>query len=90
MIHKETLREVDERLFEEIVRGIFTQRRRLLRGALLHFLTKKLGRESARKIMTEIVFPDARVHQLSITQFEDLSEQLAPSLGGKIDTVPAA
>ncbi len=88
MIHKETLREVDERLFEEIVRGIFTQRRRLLRGALLHFLTKKLGRESARKIMTEIVFPHARVYQLSITQFEDLSEQLGPSLGGKIGVQP--
>jgi 16S rRNA (adenine1518-N6/adenine1519-N6)-dimethyltransferase len=80
----ETLREVDEPLFEEIVRGVFTQRRRLLRGALLHFLTKKLGREVGRKVMGEIVFPDARVYQLSIAQLEDLSLQLSPRLARKI------
>src|SRR6266446_1673770 len=58
---QETLRKLNEPLFEEVVRGVFTQRRRLLRGALLHFLTKKLGRETGRRIMTEIAFPDARV-----------------------------
>src|SRR6266446_541105 len=50
---QETLRKLNEPLFEEVVRGVFTQRRRLLRGALLHFLTKKLGRETGRRIMTE-------------------------------------
>ena len=77
-------RQLDEALFEEVVRGLFTQRRRVIRGALLHFLTKRLGRESARKIMREIAVPDARVFQLSIAQLEDLSEQLAPRLVGKI------
>ncbi len=77
-------RQLDEPLFEEVVRGVFTQRRRLTRSALAHFLTKKLGRESARKIMGEIALPDARVFQLSIAQLEDLSEQLAPRLVGKI------
>jgi 16S rRNA (adenine1518-N6/adenine1519-N6)-dimethyltransferase len=81
---KESLRELDERLFEEVVRGVFTQRRRLTRSALAHLLTKRLGRESARKIISEIVVPDARVFQLSIAQLEDLSEQLAPRLGGRI------
>jgi len=84
MTPQETLRKLDEPLFEEIVRGVFTQRRRLLRGALLHFLKKRLGRESAKTIMTEIAVPDARVYQLSIAQFENLSEQLAPRLGEKI------
>ena len=78
------LRRLDEGLFEEVVRGVFTQRRRVVRGALLHFLTKKLGRENGRKIISEIAVPDARVFQLSIGQLEDLSEQLAPRLGGTI------
>jgi len=81
---QESLRKLNEPLFEEVVRGVFTQRRRLLRGALLHFLTKRLGRETGRRIMTEIAFPDARVFQLSIAQLEDLSVQLSPRLAGKI------
>ncbi len=80
----QTLRDLDEQLFEEVVRGVFTQRRRLLRGALLHFLTKKLGRETGKRIMSEVTFPDARVHQLSIAQFEDLSVQLSRWLGSRI------
>ena len=80
----QNLRQLNEQSFEELVRGVFNQRRRLTRSALAHFLTKRLGRESARKIMSEIVVPDARVFQLSIAQLEDLSEQLAPRLGEKI------
>lgn len=82
MTPQPSFRQLDEPLFEEVVRGVYNQRRRLVRGALLHFLTKKLGRENARKIMSEIAVPDARVHQLSIAQLEDLTEQLAPRLGG--------
>ena len=84
MTPQPSFRQLDELLFEEVVRGIFNQRRRLVRSALLHFLTKKLGRENGRKIMSEIAIPDARVFQLSIAQLEDLSEQLAPRLGGRI------
>jgi 16S rRNA (adenine1518-N6/adenine1519-N6)-dimethyltransferase len=84
MTPRQGFRQLDEPLFEEVVRGIFTQRRRLVRGALLHFLTKKLGKENARKMMNEIAVPDSRVFQLSIAQLEDLSEQLAPRLGGRI------
>jgi 16S rRNA (adenine1518-N6/adenine1519-N6)-dimethyltransferase len=83
MTPQETVREVNEPLFEEVVRGVFTQRRRLARGALTHFLTKKLGRENGRKLMSEIAVPDARVFQLSIAQLEDLSEHLEPRLGDK-------
>ena len=83
MTFQQSLRQLDEPLFEEVVRGVFTQRRRLVRGALLHFLSKKLGRENGRKLMSEITFPDSRVYQLSVAQLEDLSEQLAPRLGGK-------
>ena len=83
MTPQQSLRQLDEPLFEEVVRGVFTQRRRLVRGALLHFLSKKLGRENGRKLMSEIAFPDLRVYQLSIAQLEDLSEQLAPRLGSR-------
>ncbi len=79
----QNLRQLNEQSFEEVVRGVFTQRRRLTRSALAHFLTKRLGRESAREMMREIAVPDARVFQLSIAQLEELSEQLAPRLGGK-------
>lgn len=79
-----SFRQLNEPIFEQVVRGVFTQRRRVIRGALLHFLTKRLGRESARKTMSEVALPDARVFQLSIAELEDLSEQLAPRLVGKI------
>jgi 16S rRNA (adenine1518-N6/adenine1519-N6)-dimethyltransferase len=84
LTHQETVRMLNELLFEELVRGVFTQRRRLLRSALLHFLTKRLGREIGRKTVGEIALPDVRVYQLSIAQFEDLSVLLAPRLAGKI------
>jgi 16S rRNA (adenine1518-N6/adenine1519-N6)-dimethyltransferase len=84
MTPMQNLRQLNEQSFEEVVRGVFTQRRRLTRSALAHFLTKKLGRESARKIIAEITLPDARVFQLSIAQLEDLSEQLASRLGRRI------
>ena len=80
----QNIRQLDEQLFEEVVRGVFNQRRRLVRGALLHFLTKKMGKESARKIMSEIAVPDARVYQLSIAQLEDLTLELFPRLADRI------
>ena len=83
MTPQSSLRELDEPLFEEVVRGVYNQRRRLVRGALLHFLTKKLGRENARKIMSEIAVPDTRVYQLSIAQLEDLCTRLTPILASK-------
>lgn len=79
-----SFRQLNEPVFEEVVRGVFTQRRRVIRGALLHFLTKRIGLENARKLMSEIALPDDRVFQLSIAQLEDLSEQLAPRL---VDTI---
>ncbi|HEX9196525.1 MAG TPA: 16S rRNA (adenine(1518)-N(6)/adenine(1519)-N(6))-dimethyltransferase RsmA [Candidatus Bathyarchaeia archaeon] len=70
------LTEIDEVLFEEMVRGIFTQRRRLSRVALVHFLRLKYGRETAREVVGRISVPDARVYELSISQLERLSLQL--------------
>jgi 16S rRNA (adenine1518-N6/adenine1519-N6)-dimethyltransferase len=73
---KDGLTEIDEVLFEEVVRGIFNQRRRLLKGALTHFLTLKYGRETGKQLVSRISIPDARVFQLSTDQLENLSLQI--------------
>jgi 16S rRNA (adenine1518-N6/adenine1519-N6)-dimethyltransferase len=73
---KKGLSEIDEMLFEEMVRGIFTQRRRVLKGALVHFLTLKYGRERGRELVGRMTIPEVRVYQLSIDQLESLSLRL--------------
>jgi 16S rRNA (adenine1518-N6/adenine1519-N6)-dimethyltransferase len=73
---KKGLSEIDEMLFEEMVRGLFTQRRRVLKGALIHFLALKYGRERGRELVGRMTVPDARVYQLSIAQLESLSLRL--------------
>lgn len=76
--------EIDEPLFEDLVRGIFTQRRRLLKGALAHFLELKYGRQTGRELVGRMKIPDARVYQLSIDQLEHLSLQLLRILSDAI------
>jgi 16S rRNA (adenine1518-N6/adenine1519-N6)-dimethyltransferase len=68
--------EIDELLFDEMVRGIFTQRRRLLKGALTHFLALKYGRATGKELVGRMTIPDVRVYQLSIDQLENLSLRL--------------
>ena len=80
---KEKGEPLNETLFEEMVRGIFTQRRRLLRGALLHFLTLKFGREMGKSVMSRIRVPGARVYQLSVEDLECLSRAVSDALTGQ-------
>ena len=68
---------VNEELFEELVRGLFNQRRRVLRSSFLHYLSKKVGREKARTIVEAITLPDKRVYQLTIGDLEELCQQLS-------------
>ncbi len=68
---------VNEQLFEELVRGLFNQRRRVVRSSFLHYLSKKIGREKARTIVEAIALPDKRVYQLTISDLEDLSLRLS-------------
>src|SRR3989442_1703497 len=70
-------RTVDEELFEELVRGLFNQRRRVVRSSFVHFLTKKIGREKARTSLEAMTLPDKRVFQLSISDLEELCQQLS-------------
>lgn len=73
---KKQVADIDEALFNEMVRGIFTQRRRLLRSAMAHFLKLKFGRVAGKKLVEQMPLSDARVYQLSIGQLESLSLQV--------------
>jgi 16S rRNA (adenine1518-N6/adenine1519-N6)-dimethyltransferase len=68
--------EVDNEAFDELVRGVFTQRRRLFRGALIHFLKLRLGTTNARALVKELELPDLRVYEFSVRQLEDVATQL--------------
>ena len=68
---------VNEELFEELVRGLFNQRRRVVRSSFLHFLSKKIGREKARETLKEMTLPEKRVFQLTIGDLEALCQQLS-------------
>ncbi len=74
--------DVDREVFDEFVRGIYTQRRRLLRGALLHFLKLKFGPGRARALLDILKIPDSRVYELSISQLEEIAMQLTDALDG--------
>ena len=71
--------EVDATVLGELVRGIFTQRRRLARGALRHYLKLKHGPVKAKTIISKLSVPDSRVYQLSIKELEEIALQLASS-----------
>jgi 16S rRNA (adenine1518-N6/adenine1519-N6)-dimethyltransferase len=71
---------VNEELFEELVRGLFNQRRRVVRSSLQHYLSKKIGREKARASLEGITLPDKRVYQLTISDLEELCHQLSKTL----------
>ena len=72
--------EVDPELFEWLVRELFTQRKRLVRGAIKHALSRKFGSKLVEVIVQRIRIPDSRVFQLSAEGFESLTRQLEDSL----------
>jgi 16S rRNA A1518/A1519 N6-dimethyltransferase RsmA/KsgA/DIM1 with predicted DNA glycosylase/AP lyase activity len=78
--HKEVNAAVNEELFEELVRGLFNQRKRVVRSSFIHFLSQKVGREKARSILETITLPEKRVFQLNISDLEKISRQLFEAL----------
>ncbi len=72
--------EIDLAVFGDMVRGVFTQRRRLVRGALLNYLKLEFSRDEAKRIVASLELPDSRVYELSITELEDLASRLKPLL----------
>jgi 16S rRNA (adenine1518-N6/adenine1519-N6)-dimethyltransferase len=69
----------NEGVFAHLVRGLFTQRRRLLRGALKHYLSK-VGLKGLDSLLTSAENLEARVFQLDVSDFENLANTLTPAL----------
>jgi 16S rRNA (adenine1518-N6/adenine1519-N6)-dimethyltransferase len=70
----------NEEFFELLVRGLFNQRRRVVKGSLIHFLSGRIGAENARATVEAIRLPEKRVYQLTISEIEQLSRQLSETL----------
>jgi 16S rRNA (adenine1518-N6/adenine1519-N6)-dimethyltransferase len=84
---KEVSTAVNEKLFEELVRGLFNQRKRVVRSSFLHFLSQKIGREKARSILETMALPEKRVFQLTISDIEELGRQLSMALESQGQTM---
>jgi 16S rRNA (adenine1518-N6/adenine1519-N6)-dimethyltransferase len=76
----EQIGEGHDEVFDELVRAVFSQRRRVVKGVLLRYLESRLGRSRAKTALEGLTLPDARVFQLSAEQLEDLAVQLGPWL----------
>jgi 16S rRNA (adenine1518-N6/adenine1519-N6)-dimethyltransferase len=74
---KRPSQKLDEQFFEELVRGLFTQRRRLVRSALNHFLKLRMGPVQAKRVVEQVTVPDSRVYQLSVDELEKLATELS-------------
>ena len=63
-------------LFEEIVRNLFTQRRRKLRGVLGRFLKRRFPNQST-EVLRRTFVPEKRVFETTLQEFVALSNQIA-------------
>ncbi|MGQ9543769.1 MAG: 16S rRNA (adenine(1518)-N(6)/adenine(1519)-N(6))-dimethyltransferase RsmA [Candidatus Bathyarchaeia archaeon] len=76
--HEQT---IDEETFSDLVRGLFTQRRRKLRSALKHYIEMKTGQPL--RVTLDIDSIDKRVYQLEVKEFEVLTRRLSPIISGR-------
>jgi 16S rRNA (adenine1518-N6/adenine1519-N6)-dimethyltransferase len=65
----------DQELFIDIVRSLFTQRRRMLRGVLVKYLKARYSSRSSA-IIQHVTVLDKRVYQLSPEELMTLSNQI--------------
>ena len=69
----------DRALFEDVVRALFTQRRRKLRGVLTRYLERRYPDQS-EQILGRISVPEKRVYETSPQEFVELSDEIAGAL----------
>jgi 16S rRNA (adenine1518-N6/adenine1519-N6)-dimethyltransferase len=69
----------DRTLFEDLVRVLFTQRRRMLRGVLVRYLKHRYPDQSDR-ILQQTSVPGKRIYETSPQEFVALSDQIADTL----------
>ena len=70
---------LDPNVFEDLVRDLFTQRRRKLRGVLSRYLTAKYPTIKER-VLSEVGFSEKRVYELTPTEFITLSNAITNAL----------
>ena len=70
---------LDLKMFEDLVRDLFTQRRRKLRGVLTRYLTAKYNTIKER-ILSEVDLTEKRVYELTPTEFISLSNVIADAV----------
>ncbi len=81
----DTTKGIDEEPFVDVVRGLFTQRRRTLRVSLKHYLRDRT--QSFPKEIYELGILDKRVFQLSVEEFEEIARGLTPILVARKETL---
>ncbi|HZD13079.1 MAG TPA: 16S rRNA (adenine(1518)-N(6)/adenine(1519)-N(6))-dimethyltransferase RsmA, partial [Candidatus Binatus sp.] len=87
-IRKKTIRsDLDQGLFEWIVRESFTQRRRLIKGSIRHAIGNRLGDELGDSIVSRMNIPPIRVDQVTPGEFELLTQQMTEAL--ERDSIPS-
>jgi len=75
----------DRAFFHDLVRGIFTQRRKHLRVVLASFLKGRLDRETIDGVLLELgLKPDVRAESLEVETFVSLSNRLHDALSKTI------
>ncbi|MBM3969306.1 MAG: ribosomal RNA small subunit methyltransferase A [Planctomycetes bacterium] len=75
----------DRAFFHDLVRGIFTQRRKHLRVVLASFLKGRLDRETIDGVLLELgLKPDVRAESLEVETFVSLSNRLHDALSKPI------
>ncbi len=70
---------LDSKTFEYLVRDLFTQRRRKLRGVLSRYLAAKSPTIKER-VLSEVGFTEKRVYELTPTEFITLSNIIAEAV----------
>ena len=69
----------DQRAFEDLVRALFTQRRRKVRGVLRRYLAANYNRKKD-EILSQVNLEDKRVYELSPIEFIRLANLVADSI----------
>jgi len=73
----------DQKLFSELVRSLFTQRRRKLRGVLTKYLDRTYPNEM-NEIFTRTTFLEKRIFEIAPLELIDLSNIISETRNGRI------
>ncbi len=69
----------DEILFNELVRDLFTQRRKKAEKALVYYIRSKIGILD-KNLVRKSNPPNSRVYEMTVEEFEELSNRVSSSL----------